>query len=112
MNIVQRPWGTYRIIEQGENYKIKEIVVFPHLRTSLQLHRYRSENMIVTQGVLTLIVNTQQLTLNEGEFHHIKAHEVHRLQNDSAKEAVIIEVQFGEILEEEDIIRIEDDFCR
>ena len=112
MEIIQRPWGTFRIIEQGDNYKIKQIEVFPHCRTSLQFHRYRSENMIVVSGSLYIYCRNKTRVYHTGEYCHIAMGENHRLQNDSNIIVSLIEVQTGSILEESDIVRIEDDYGR
>lgn len=112
MDNITRPWGTFRIIERGVNYKIKQLVVCPHCRTSLQFHRFRSEDMIIIQGTLNIFKGKEFHVFHEGENCHIEIGQLHRLQNDSDRDVSIIEVQFGHILEENDIVRIEDDYGR
>lgn len=109
---VHRPWGTYTVLEEKENYKIKKLVVNPQKRLSLQKHLHRNEHWIVVSGTATVTVEDKVMTLRENESTYIKMGEIHRLTNEGKLPAVIIEVQVGDYLEEDDIIRIDDDFNR
>ena len=112
MSIEERPWGTYRIIEQGTFFKIKQIILLPHKRTSLQYHKYRAECMTVTDGSVEIVVGNETNKMVPGDYCYIKTGVPHRLQNNSEHPVYIIEVQTGENLGEDDIIRLEDDFNR
>lgn len=110
MSIEERPWGTYRIIEQGAFYKIKQLVLFPNKRTSLQYHNYRAECMTVTEGFVEITVGNETTKMGPGDYCYIKTGVSHRLQNNSKSPVCIIEVQTGKYLDESDIIRLEDDY--
>ena len=107
-----RPWGTYTVLEEGPGYKIKRIEVKPGKRLSLQLHQKRSEHWVVISGEAIVRVgdNEQKLSLNESTY--IPIGEVHRLSNLGQEMLVIIEVQVGGYLGEDDIQRLEDDYQR
>ncbi|MBR8463711.1 mannose-1-phosphate guanylyltransferase/mannose-6-phosphate isomerase [Campylobacter sp. faydin G-24] len=107
-----RPWGSYTVLEDGDGYKIKRIVVKPGKRLSLQKHFHRNEHWIVISGTATVTVDNNTFLLRENESTYIKMGEVHRLSNDGKIPAVLIEVQVGKYTGEDDIIRIEDDFNR
>ncbi len=107
-----RPWGTYTILEDIPGYKIKRIVVKPGKRLSLQKHFHRSEHWIVVSGTATVTVGDDVKTVSPNESTYIKIGEVHRLENEGKIDVVLIEVQVGEYVGEDDIVRIEDDFKR
>lgn len=107
-----RPWGTYEVLDNCIGYKIKKIIVQPNARLSLQKHFYRNEHWVVVSGTATVTIEDKTFLLKENESTYIKAKEVHRLENKGKQALVIIEVQVGEYTEEDDIIRIEDDFKR
>ncbi len=107
-----RPWGTYTVLEEGENYKIKRIVVKAGKRLSLQKHMHRNEHWIVVSGTATVNVSNDTFTLRENESTYIKMGELHRLENQGKIPVVLIEVQVGNYLGEDDIIRIDDDYNR
>lgn len=107
-----RPWGTYTVLEDTPGYKIKRIVVKPGNRLSLQKHFHRNEHWIVVSGTATVTVGDQTKIVRSNESTYIKMGEVHRLANDGIIPVILIEVQVGEYLGEDDIIRIEDDFKR
>jgi mannose-1-phosphate guanylyltransferase/mannose-6-phosphate isomerase len=109
---VQRPWGTYSVLETGENFKIKNIVVKPHQKLSLQLHNHRSEHWVVLSGIATVTNGDAVFKLNANESTYIYAGIKHRLENQGDSNLVIIEVQSGEIVDESDIIRFEDIYKR
>ena len=107
-----RPWGTYTILEDIPGYKIKRIVVKPGKRLSLQKHFHRSEHWIVVSGTATVTVGDDVKTVSPNESTYIKIGEVHRLENEGKIDVVLIEVQVGEYVGEDDIVRLEDDFKR
>ena len=109
---VARPWGTYTVLEEGPRFKIKRIVVKPGASLSLQLHHHRSEHWIVVDGVATVVNGEQQLKVATNESTYIPAGNKHRLANESAERLVMIEVQSGNYLGEDDIVRFEDNYGR
>ena len=109
---VYRPWGSYEVLGEGSGYKMKKIVVKPGKRLSLQKHLYRSEYWTVVSGVATVTVRGEIRLVESNESTYIKTGEVHRLANNGNMPVILIEVQVGEYIGEDDIIRIEDDFDR
>ena len=109
---VNRPWGTYSVLESSESYKMKRIVVKPGKRLSLQKHLHRSEHWVVVSGTATCTVGDKVFLVRPNESTYIPAGMVHRLQNEGKLPLVIVEVQVGEYTGEDDIIRVEDDFNR
>lgn len=109
---VYKPWGWYDSVEEGENFKVKRIHVNPGARLSLQKHRYRAENWVVVRGVANVINGDKLLTLSEQQSTYIPLGAVHRLINPGDVPLEIIEVQSGEYLGEDDIVRLEDDYAR
>ncbi|QUN69213.1 mannose-1-phosphate guanylyltransferase/mannose-6-phosphate isomerase [Pseudomonas asiatica] len=109
---VHRPWGTYTTLEDGERFKIKRIVVKPKASLSLQMHHHRSEHWIVVSGMAVVVNDDQELMLNTNESTFIRAGHKHRLQNPGVIDLVLIEVQSGDYLGEDDIVRFEDKYGR
>ncbi|RAX53052.1 mannose-1-phosphate guanylyltransferase/mannose-6-phosphate isomerase [Helicobacter sp. 16-1353] len=107
-----RPWGSYTILLDATNYKIKQIVVKPKKRLSLQKHFHRSEHWVVVSGSAIVTLENKEFFLKANESTYIPMGNVHRLENPGKIDLVIIEVQVGEYLGEDDIVRIEDDFNR
>jgi len=107
-----RPWGTYTVLEDNPNYKIKRIVVEAGKRLSLQKHFHRNEHWIVVSGTATVTVEDKTFMLRANESTYIKMGDIHRLANDGKIPVVMIEAQIGDYLGEDDIVRIEDDFQR
>ena len=107
-----RPWGYFRVIENDVRWKIKEIRVNPHKRLSLQSHNFREEVWYVIDGTGKAVKGEQILDLKPGVVVKIEKQEIHRIINDSDNLLTLIEIQQGELLEESDIIRYEDDFSR
>lgn len=107
-----RPWGTYTILEDQPQYKVKRIVVKPEKRLSLQKHFHRSEHWIVVSGTATVTVGEETRLIRPNESTYIKMGEIHRLENEGKIDVVLIEAQVGEYTGEDDIVRIEDDFQR
>tara|TARA_A100000164_G_scaffold24561_1_gene19337 strand:+ start:3962 stop:5389 length:1428 start_codon:yes stop_codon:yes gene_type:complete len=109
---VFRPWGTYTVLQEGRNFKTKRISVNPGAKLSLQMHNHRSEHWVVVSGVATITINDVESTLQENESTYIRRMQKHRLENRSEKLLEIIEVQCGNYLGEDDIVRFEDQYGR
>ena len=107
-----RPWGTYTVLEDTENYKIKRIVVKPNSRLSLQKHYHRNEHWIVVSGTALVRVGDVEKIVRPNESTYINMGEIHRLENPGKIPLILIEAQIGEYTGEDDIVRIEDDFER
>lgn len=107
-----RPWGSYTVLEVGEEYKVKRIEVKPGKRLSLQKHFHRNEHWIVVSGTATVTIDDEVKILRPNESTYIKMGQVHRLENEGKIPVVMIEVQVGEYTGEDDIVRISDDFDR
>ncbi|MES2212653.1 MAG: mannose-1-phosphate guanylyltransferase/mannose-6-phosphate isomerase [Pseudomonadota bacterium] len=109
---VHRPWGTYSVLEEEDRFKIKRIVVKPGASLSLQMHHHRSEHWIVVSGMAKVVNGTKEFFINTNESTYIPAGNVHRLENPGVINLVMIEVQSGDYLGEDDIIRFEDAYGR
>lgn len=110
---VARPWGTYTVLEEGPRFKIKRIVVKPGAALSLQMHHHRSEHWIVVQGVAKVTNGEgEPLMIHTNESSFIPAGHKHRLENPGRTDLMIIEVQSGEYLGEDDIVRFDDQYGR
>lgn len=109
---VYRPWGSYTVLENSDRYKIKRIKVKPKKRLSLQKHFHRNEHWIVVNGTAIVQVGDKEEVLRANESTYIHVGVQHRLENQGNIDLVLIEVQVGEYLGEDDIVRIEDDFNR
>jgi mannose-1-phosphate guanylyltransferase len=109
---VARPWGTYTVLGEGERYKLKRIEVQPGASLSLQMHHHRNEHWIVVSGVAEVTNGDRTLTLNTNESTYIPAEHRHRLTNKGPDLLVMIEVQSGTYLGEDDIVRFEDKYGR
>lgn len=109
---VVRPWGSYTLLEKGERYKIKRIVVNPGARLSLQMHYHRSEHWVVVSGTAKVKRGDEVFFVNPNESTYIPMETRHRLENPGKIPLQIIEVQNGEYLEEDDIVRFDDEYGR
>lgn len=110
--MVHRPWGTYTTLEEGERFKIKRIMVKPGASLSLQMHHHRSEHWIVVSGMARIVNDERELLLDTNESTFIRAGHKHRLENPGIIDLVLIEVQCGDYLGEDDIVRFEDIYGR
>ncbi len=108
----RRPWGSYTVLEAGPGYKIKKIVVKPGERLSLQYHRKRSEHWVVISGSAEVLRGDEVLSVSVNESIDIPTGVRHRLGNPGTVPLEIIEIQSGAYLEEDDIVRLDDDFER
>jgi mannose-1-phosphate guanylyltransferase/mannose-6-phosphate isomerase len=109
---VYRPWGSYTVLEDTPFYKIKRVTVKPRQNLSLQLHHHRSEHWIVVSGTAEVVLNTETRLLHQGESTFVRSGMRHRLKNPGVIPLEVIEVQLGEYLKEDDIVRFEDDYGR
>jgi mannose-1-phosphate guanylyltransferase len=109
---VYRPWGTYTVLEEGERFKIKRIEVKPGASLSLQMHHHRSEHWVVVSGMAKVVNGDVERLVATNESTFIPAGHSHRVVNPGVVELVMIEVQSGEYLGEDDIVRFEDVYGR
>ena len=107
-----RPWGWFETVSAQPGYKVKRIGVLPGRQISLQRHRHRSEHWVVACGVATITVGEVEADLPVGRHVDIPPGAVHRLANRTAQAMEIVELQFGDVLDEGDIERLQDDFGR
>jgi mannose-6-phosphate isomerase len=107
-----RPWGSFTILEEGRDYKIKRIEVKPGHRLSLQMHHHRSEHWIVVSGTAKVVCGDQEILLCNNQSTYVPQCTSHRLENPGVIPLILIEVQNGEYLGEDDIIRFQDDYSR
>jgi len=109
---VHRPWGTYTVIEEGPGFKIKRIEVKAGASLSLQMHRRRSEHWVVVSGTAKVVNGEKDIALHTNESTFVPAGNRHRLTNPTTSPLVIIEVQSGDYLGEDDIVRFDDQYGR
>ena len=107
-----RPWGSFTVLEEGTGYKIKRIEVKPGHRLSLQMHHHRSEHWIVVSGTAKVTCGDKEIMLCTNQSTYVPACTNHRLENSGVIPLVLIEVQNGEYLGEDDITRFQDDYAR
>lgn len=108
-----RPWGTWEVLDAGEHFCVKRITVKPEAILSLQMHNYRAEHWIIAEGEAMIILGNDTLYRKADESVYIPVKTKHRIKNTSKNsDLVFIEVQTGEKLDENDIIRFEDTYGR
>lgn len=108
---VARPWGAYTVQEESTNFKIKRIVVKPGASLSLQMHYHRGEHWVVS-GTASIVTDSKEMLVRTNESTYIPAGHKHRLENPGLTDPVMIEVQSGEYLGEDDIVRFDDVYGR
>ncbi|MES2606326.1 MAG: phosphomannose isomerase type II C-terminal cupin domain [Pseudomonadota bacterium] len=108
----QRPWGSWKILDEGPGYKIKLIEVSPSHRLSLQYHHFRTEHWVVLSGRARIVIGDKYQDLDMLQSVIIPEGVVHRIENPFKEPLQIVEVQRGERLLEEDIVRLDDDYDR
>jgi mannose-6-phosphate isomerase-like protein (cupin superfamily) len=108
----RRPWGTFTVLDEGKDYKVKRIEVLPGKRLSYQKHSKRVEHWVVVQGAATVTLNDREIILATGETIDIPIGVAHRVRNSNNEALILIEVQRGTYLGEDDIVRLQDDFGR
>ena len=109
---VYRPWGSFEVLLTKKNYQVKKLIINPQQKISLQKHLYRSENWIIVQGKAKITKNNKNFKLVKNQSISIPKKTIHRIENIGKETLIIIEVQSGERLLEEDIIRLEDIYNR
>jgi len=107
-----RPWGCFKSVDRGDRFHVKQIVVKPGAKLSLQKHWHRSEHWVVVNGVAVVTCGEHTFLLNENESTFIPAGTIHRLENPGKLPLLVIEVQSGAYLEEDDIVRLADSYGR
>jgi len=112
MERVERPWGWYETIDEGDRFKIKNIEVSPGQSISLQFHYHRSEHWVIVGGTAKVQVGDEEKLLGQNESIYVPQTEIHRLSNPGLIPLRIVEVQCGSYLEEDDIVRIDDNYGR
>jgi mannose-6-phosphate isomerase len=108
----KRPWGSYTVLDQGDGYQVKRIEVIPGKRLSYQKHAHRSEHWVVVQGQAVVTLDGQDRSLTRGDTVEVPVEAAHRIANPGEAPLVFIEVQRGDYLGEDDIVRLADDFGR
>lgn len=109
----RRPWGTFTVLDEGENYKVKRIEVLPGKRLSYQRHSRRAEHWYVVRGIAKVTLNGVEILVNSGNAIDIAREDAHRVENPHEGETLVfIETQTGDYFGEDDIVRLDDDFGR
>ncbi|MER3431682.1 MAG: mannose-6-phosphate isomerase [Blastocatellia bacterium] len=108
-----RPWGSFTVLDEGSDYKVKRIEVLPGKRLSYQRHKHRNEHWFVVRGIAKVTLNAREILVRAGESIDIQRSSAHRVENPEIDQTLIfIETQTGDYLGEDDIQRLEDDFGR
>lgn len=109
----ERPWGSFTVIDEADDYKVKRLEVLPQKRLSYQRHARRAEHWYVVRGIAKVTLNGNEILLKTGESLDVACGDAHRIENPDVSETLIlIETQTGEYFGEDDIVRLEDDFGR
>ena len=112
MESAERPWGAWYVLDEGPGYKVKRIEVRPGQRLSYQTHARRAEHWCVVRGTATCLIDGSTVVVAEGDAVDIPVGAAHRISNLHDGDLAIIEVQRGDYLGEDDIVRLEDDYGR
>ena len=107
-----RPWGTWKVVEAAPNFTLKTIEVNPGQRLSLQYHNHRSEHWVVVAGSGVVTIGGDKMRVEPGSHVYVPRETKHRIENDGDRNLTFVEVQFGDRLDEADIVRVEDDYQR
>ena len=107
-----RPWGTWRVVDTGRTFITKQVEVNPGHRLSLQYHEHRSEHWVVVAGSGEATVGGDKVRVEAGRHVNIPSGVKHRIHNTGDTPLIFVEVQLGSILDENDIVRIDDDYAR
>ena len=109
----ERPWGSFTVLDEGENYKVKRLEVLPGKRLSYQRHSRRSEHWLVVRGTAKVTLNDAEILVATGQTLDVPCGAAHRIENlPDADKLVLIEIQTGDYFGEDDIERLDDDFGR
>jgi mannose-6-phosphate isomerase-like protein (cupin superfamily) len=111
-NLFERPWGTYYNAHEEEGFKIKKITVNPGARLSLQSHVHRAEHWVIVKGEALVTLGEREIPLKVDEHIYVPKGSIHRLHNTGSSELILVEVQLGPYLGEDDIKRYQDDYNR
>ena len=112
MRIFERPWGHYEVITLENNYQIKKLVVLPGEELSYQSHKHRAEHWLVVEGVATVTLDGVTREVTPGMSVFVDIEQKHRISNFTAGKVSIIEIQYGDYLGEDDIVRYSDNYGR
>ena len=112
MNSENKPWGHYRVLHKEPGIQVKRIELKPGCRFSLQKHLKRSEKWTVIAGSGIVTLESREIPVHAGSFIDVPIGELHRMHNTGKEPLIFIEVQFGDYLGEDDIVRLQDDFGR
>ncbi len=108
----ERPWGSWQVLDEGDGFKVKRIVVQPHQRLSYQTHAHRAEHWVVVSGRASCVIDGADVLLGPGESVDVAVGQAHRICNAEDDVLVIVEVQLGDYTGEDDIVRLQDDYDR
>jgi len=108
----QRPWGSFTVLDEGENFKVKRLEVLPGKRLSYQRHKHRAEHWFVVRGIAKVTLNGDEILVKTGKAIDIAIGSAHRVENAENELLVFIETQTGDYFGEDDIERLDDDFGR
>jgi mannose-6-phosphate isomerase len=108
----ERPWGSFTVLDEADNYKVKRIEVLPLKRLSYQKHTHRSEHWMVVNGTAKVTLDGKEITVQTGGVVDVPAGAAHRIENIGSEKLVFIEIQRGPYLGEDDIQRLQDDYGR
>lgn len=108
----ERPWGSFTVLDEAEGYKVKRIEVLPGKRLSYQKHAQRAEHWYIVQGTAKVTLDGKEIMLKADQYVDIPIGAAHRIENPGEEKVIFIEVQRGNYLGEDDIVRLQDDFGR
>ena len=111
-NVFYRPWGEYKNIYCEDEFLVKVLTVYPKSQISLQYHKRRSEHWVITRGIATITKGKKKFKLKPNESTYIEKNQIHRIENTTNEPMVMVEVQVGKNISEEDIIRLDDIYGR
>ena len=109
---VYRPWGHYQNVDSGAGYRVKQIVVKPGAKLSMQYHNHRAEHWVVVEGVARVTNGDEVFELSANQSTYIPLGTKHRLENPADQPLRLVEVQTGNLISEDDIVRLEDTYGR
>ncbi len=108
----ERPWGRWTVLDAGAGFTVKKIEIEPGHRLSLQYHHHRSEHWLVIEGDGVVELDGDLIEISQRSHVHIPLNAVHRVKNTGSVTLIILELQQGTVLDENDIVRLEDDYAR
>jgi mannose-6-phosphate isomerase len=108
----ERPWGSFTVLDEAENYKVKRIEVLPQKRLSYQRHEQRSEHWMVVAGAAKVTLDGREISVGTGQTVDVPVGAAHRIENVGSDKLIFIEIQRGSYLGEDDIQRLQDDYGR